>query len=263
MKQILKYPGAKNRLASWICSFIPEHEVYLEPYFGSGAVFFNKPKCRIETVNDLNHDVFNYFKVLRDYPEELIRIIDSTPFSREEYMNAWVSEDNLDEIEKARRFAIRCWMAIGSGNRYRNGFRSGQQSSSPSPAHTWANLPDALKEATNRLKNTQIENLPAIELIKRYDTKDVFIYADPPYLHETREKNKYLYEHEMTKEEHEDLLKTLLVHPGKVLISGYDSELYNQFLSGWHKEYKNTLAECGIVRQEVLWMNYDIQMKLF
>ena len=97
--------------------------------------------------------------------------------------------------------------------------------------------------------------MPAVELITRYDTKDVFIYADPPYLHSTRK--NYLYKHEMSDEEHKELLKTLLKHPGKVLLSGYDNELYNELLSGWNKVQKQTRAECGFLRTEVLWMNYE------
>lgn len=72
IKTILKYPGAKNRIADWIVSFIPEHKVYLEPFFGGGAVFFHKQKSRIETINDLDNNVYTFFKVLRDKPEELI-----------------------------------------------------------------------------------------------------------------------------------------------------------------------------------------------
>ncbi len=71
MKCVLKYPGAKNRLASWICSYIPAHQVYLEPFFGSGAVFFNKEPAKIETINDLHGEVVNYFKVIRDKPEQV------------------------------------------------------------------------------------------------------------------------------------------------------------------------------------------------
>ena len=102
--------------------------------------------------------------------------------------------------------------------------------------------------AGERLKNAQIENLPAIELIRRYDTPDVFMYVDPPYLHGTRK--NYLYRYEMEDDEHIELLKLLVEHPGKVLLSGYDNDLYNQILIGWRK--------VGIPRVETLWMNYEI-----
>lgn len=258
MKAVLKYPGAKNRIADWICSQIPKHDVYVEPYAGSLAVLLNKKRCRIETVNDLDGEIVNFFRTLRDSPDVLCRLINLTPYSREEYKNAYEISD--DRIERARRFCVRCWMGFGCGNLYMNGFKSGQQSMSPNPAKAWAGLPEILLMAAERLKGVQIENLPATELIKRYDTPDVFIYADPPYLHETRK--NYLYKHEMSDSEHEELLKVLVKHPGKILISGYENDMYNDYLAGWEKAYKQTNAECGLKRTEVLWMNYrqDMQM---
>lgn len=89
METILKYPGAKNRLAEWIVSFIPEHKVYLEPYFGSGAVFFNKPISKIETINDLDGEVYNLFKVIREFPDELAKYTEMTPYCRDEYEMAY------------------------------------------------------------------------------------------------------------------------------------------------------------------------------
>lgn len=259
MKAVIKYPGAKNRIASWICSFIPEHKVYLEPYAGSLAVLFNKPRSHIETVNDLNEDVVNFFRVLRDYPEELKREIYLTPYSRIEYEHSY--EYSGDSIERARRFCVRCWQGFGCSNRYMNGFKSGQQSNSPNPAKVWADMPDILLQAADRLKGVQIENIPALELIKRYDTSDVFMYVDPPYLHGTRK--NYLYKHEMDNEDHVRLLEALLEHPGKVILSGYDNDLYNDMLCGWRKESISTQAESGLKRVETIWLNFrDNQMSI-
>lgn len=253
MKSILKYPGAKNRIASWIIDYMPKHDTYLEPFAGSLAVLLNKPRCRIETVNDMDSSIVNFFKVLRDRGSELEEKIRMTPYSREEYIMAY--QEANDELENARRWAVRCWMGFGCGNLYRNGFKTGQQRKSPNPATAWASLPETLELAIDRLRGVQIENLPATELIKRYDTSDVFIYADPPYLKETRK--NYLYKHEMSNIDHEELLNMLVNHPGKVMISGYESDLYNETLCGWNKAYNDTLAECGLKRKEVLWMNYE------
>ena len=111
--------------------------------------------------------------------------------------------------------------------------------------------------------NAQIECLPAMEVIRRYNTRDVFIYADPPYLHGTRK--GYLYKHEMNDEDHVEMLTVLREHPGMVMISGYDNQLYNEYLKGWAKEKKKTQAESGIARVETIWMNYKApgQMTLF
>lgn len=259
MRTVLKYPGAKNRIASWICSYIPEHSVYLEPYAGSLAVLFNKPRSHIETVNDLNEDVVNYFRVLRDYPEELKKAIELTPYSRMEYDASY--EEVYDPVEKARRFSARCWMGFGSSNLYKNGFKSGQRSNSPNPAKAWAEMPDIIIQAAERLKGVQIENLPALELIRRYDAPDVFMYVDPPYLHGTRK--NYLYKHEMEDDEHVQLLQALLRHPGKVILSGYDNDLYNDMLTGWRKESISTQAENGLKRIETIWLNFrDNQMRI-
>ena len=256
MKCVLKYPGAKNRIADWICQYIPHHEVYLEPYFGSGAVFFNKIPAKIETLNDLDGNVVNYFKIIRERPVELISQLEMTPYSREEYYNACVILPEDTEIERARKFAVRCWMGFGCSNLYRNGFRSSQQRTSPHTTKEWQELPERLMAASERLKNAQIENLPALELIRRYDTPDVFMYVDPPYLHGTRK--NYLYRYEMQDQEHIELLELLAGHPGKVLLSGYDNELYNDMLPGWRKMQKKTQAEAGIPRIETLWMNYEV-----
>lgn len=255
MKSVLKYPGAKNRLAPWICEYIPKHDVYLEPFGGSLAVLFNKQRSHIETVNDLHGEVVNFFRVLRDDPDELKRLIELTPYSRAEYDLAY-QESDVD-VERARRFCVRCWQGFGCANLYHNGFKSGQQTNSPNPAKAWAEYPDVITQASKRLKGVQIENLPAIELIKRYNTSDVFIYADPPYLHSTRK--KYLYKYEMNDANHEELLNVLVRHPGKVLLSGYDNDMYNSMLQGWRKVQKATRAEGGRARIETLWMNYEME----
>ncbi len=246
MKSVLKYPGAKNRLASWICEYIPKHDVYVEPFAGSLAVFFNKQRSHIETVNDIDEEIVNFFRILRDRSDELERAIEFTPFSRSEYKAAY--EPSYDDLERARRFAVKCWMGFGCGNLYQNGFKSGQQTNSPNPARAWGELPEIMKLATERLKGVQIENLPALELIKRYDTEDVFIYADPPYLHGTRK--NYLYKHEMKDADHEKLLNVLVKHQGKILLSGYDNDMYNDILQGWNKVQKHTRAEGGRARTE-------------
>lgn len=101
MKSILKYPGAKWRIADWIISHFPPHKVYLEPFFGSGACFFNKVPAYIETINDLDGDIVNLFKVCREHPQELAQLINLTPFARDEFQNCYERSNN--PIEQARR----------------------------------------------------------------------------------------------------------------------------------------------------------------
>lgn len=257
MNTILKYPGAKNRLAEWIVSFIPYHQVYLEPFFGSGAVFFNKPASKIETINDIDNNVYNLFKVIRNNPDELAKILEMTPYSRAEYDNSYVENIPETDMERARKFLVRCWMGFGNSNVYKNGFRSSQQSRSPCTTKHWNQLPERILLASERLKNAQIENLDALELLIRYNTDDVFVYMDPPYLNTLRK--GYLYNNEMSEKEHIRLLEMVIHHPAKFLISGYDSDIYNYYLKNWNTAEKETQAEQGLKRREKLWFNYELE----
>ncbi len=261
MSVVLKYPGAKNRIADKLLTYMPEHKVYLEPFAGSLALFFKKPRSYIETINDLDGRIVNFFTVLRDLSQDLISHLSLTPYSRIEYERAYQEQGSDDPVEMARQFAIKCWMGFGCGNLYKNGFRSGQSVTSPNPAKAWRELPVILTSAADRLMGVQIECLPALELIRRYDKPEVFIYADPPYLQSMRK--KYLYKFEMTEQEHISLLNTFLTHKAKIMLSGYDNPLYNWMLSGWNKAYIETQCECGHKRTEVIWYNYSLdQMTL-
>ena len=263
---VLKYPGAKNRIAKEIVRLIPKHDVYLEPFFGSGAVFFSKRTSRIETINDLDSDIFNYFNVLRRSPDALAERLRLTVYGRDEYEASYIVDENDDDIERARKFAVRCYMGFGASNRYKNGFRTSQRGTSPNTARLWKEFPENLYRASLRLKDAQIENLDALELIRRYDTKDVFIYLDPPYVPETRK--GYLYRHEFDDSQHETLLQTVVGHPAKILLSGYESGLYEKHLKGWTVVRIRNQVESGLSRTECLYMNYrpddmNIQQELF
>lgn len=255
MKALLKYPGAKNRLAPWIVSHIPSHKVYCEPFLGSAAVFLNKEPAYNEILNDLDDDIYNFFKVVRENPEELCRLIEATPYSRTEYTTAYVeSEEEALSIERARRFAVKCWQGFGCGNKYKNGYRRGIGAASPNPAKAWARLPETIQLAAERIKNAQIEHKDALELITDLCGKDTFIYIDPPYLQDTRK--SYLYNHEMTDEQHAELLQIVKESDCKIMISAYENELYDNVLADWKKEHKSTTAECSRRRVETLYMNY-------
>ena len=253
MRAVLKYPGAKNRIANWIIKYIPFHKVYCEPFMGSGAVFFNKKPCYNEILNDLDYDIYNFFKVLRTNPEALAKVISLTPYSRTEYEEAY-GKSEIDDLERARLFAVKCWQGFGCGNKYKNGFRRGLGETSPNPAKAWSKFPETIVFAAERLKHAQIENRDAIDLIKNFKGQDTFIYVDPPYLQSTRK--KYLYNHEMMDEQHVELLKVLCNSTCKIMISGYDNELYEKILKNWNKATKNTTAECSVRRTETIWMNY-------
>ncbi len=259
MRPILKYPGAKWRLSPWIIENMPGHESYLEPYFGSGGVFFNKPKSRLETINDIDGEIVNFFKVCRSRPEELGRAISLTPWARDELKDC-KRVVTTDEIERARITAVSCFMAFGS-RRVSNTWRyssGAQKNAGPDNAKLWNNLPTIVFEVAERLKEAQIENKPAIELIRKFDGPKVLIYLDPPYVKSTRTLNGDQYSHEMNDFDHEDLLKSVVDHSGKIMLSGYDNELYCDYLKGWRKIQKPSRIERGRVKTETLWMNYHV-----
>ena len=206
---ILKYPGAKWRLADWIVSHMPPHGTYLEPFFGSGAVFFTKKPAKVETINDIDRHVVNLFKVLREQPDELARVVELTPWSRyeyEAYMTSAKDQDYFevtdDPVENARRLMIRMTMGHGSRSSDRGGWRHNVQAKccGNSSSSVWKNMPRRIYLAAQRLKDAQIECSPAVELIERYRYPEVLIYADPPYLLSTRCHRQY--KHEMTHQDH-------------------------------------------------------------
>jgi len=270
VQTVLKYPGSKWRIAKWIISQFPKHHSYLEPYLGSGAVLFNKPMSDIETVNDLDLNVVNFFQCIREDSERLAKIVEATPYSRHEYDSTY----NMGEVpdckyERARQFLVKCWQGHGYRvNQYKVGWKNDVQGRERAYAmRHWNVLPERILLAAERLKQVQVECMPAVELIKRFKFPEVLIYADPPYLMETRTSHvKAQYSNEMLNEkEHVELLEVLLQHPGHVVISGYESELYEDMLRGWSKNSIQSNDQSNRPRKEVIWMNYkpETQMSLF
>ncbi|MEZ7549425.1 DNA adenine methylase [Streptococcus sp. 27098_8_82] len=263
MKSILRYPGSKWNLAARISQLLPEHKTYLEPYFGSGAVLFTKQVSAIETVNDLNDDIVNLFQVIKNKPKELSEKVFLTPYSRKVYDLAWAVRPEK-EVDKALNFIIRSVMSHGFRLNEKSGWKNDVIGREKSYAvKHWNDIPELIREATLRLKQVQIESRPAIELIAKHNYKDVCMYVDPPYVLSTRTRKQYSVE--MDDRDHEDLLEILNQSKAKILLSGYDSDLYNERLSNWDRLEFSATAEKGLPRTEVLWMNFQSkeQLKLF
>lgn len=262
---VLKYPGSKWNIARQIVELIPTHHSYIEPFFGSGAVLFNKNPSDIETVNDLDSNVTNLFKCIQNDSERLARIVMTTPFGREEYDSQFNNVIHSNNFEKAAGFLIKCWQGHGfRTNGYKVGWKNDVQGRERAYAlWNWYRLPEWIIEIAERLRKVQIENRPAVEVIKRFNYSNVFQYWDPPYLLKTRSGKQY--KHEMSDAEHEELLKLALKSKSKIAISGYESDMYNDYLKDWHKVYFKSCAEHSGNRTEVVWMNYEynLQMNLF
>lgn len=265
MKALMRYPGAKWKLADWIISFIPGHHTYVEPFFGSGAVLLNKDRSDIETVNDIDGNVVNLFKCVRDNPDELARMVYAMPYARDVYDEAWEDKER-DDISAAAAFLARSNMGYGFRTCRKSGFKIDVAGREKGYAvNDWCGLPDRIMESAKRLMGVQIENRPAIEIIERFDRRDALIYCDTTYMHSVRTGGNQ-YSHEMSEEEHRELLEILTRHKGKVIISGYDSELYDNMLAGWERHEAVSYTQSGEKRIEVIWMNYvkyGVQMNLF
>ncbi|MBW7452462.1 DNA adenine methylase [Paenibacillus sepulcri] len=249
--RILHYPGSKWSLAQWIISHMPPHTTYLEPYFGSGAILFSKERSQLETVNDLDAELVNLFLIIRNRPDELAHVIKWTPHSRQEYYESYLPAE--DDLERARRLVVRLWQGRGGKTAHRTGWRSMIEPNGPLPGKEWLGFPEKIMSVCERLMGVQIENQPALQLLERYKRPNVLIYADPPYVQSTRTTTSY--KHEMNEQDHVELLDTLDDHPGPVLLSGYAHPIYDDRLKHWHRETKQSKAEGGASREEVLWIN--------
>lgn len=253
---IIKYPGSKWSIAKWIINFFPNHHSYLEPFFGSGAILFNKPRSHIETINDLDGDAVNLFEWVKKDPERLVREIYYTPYARQVYEESFGRIPG-NSLYKAVNFLIRSNMSHGHRtNGEKVGWKNDVAGRERSyDAKDWTELPEKICKTAERLRGVQIECLPAIDVIQRFNRSNVLIYADPPYLLGTRTGKQY--RKEMEDKDHIDLLEVLRGHKGKVLISGYDSKLYRDMLQGWHREENYCYTQSGSSRKEVLWMNFE------
>ncbi|MDY6785607.1 MAG: DNA adenine methylase [Cyanobacteriota bacterium] len=261
--------GGKFSHLNWLLPLLPEATHYCEPFAGSAAVLLNRKPSPVETYNDIDGEVVNFFRVLRDRQEELIRAIALTPFSREELRIA-VEEsiDNLSQLERARRFFVRARQvrtglaqtaSVGRWAHCKLTSRAGMAGA----VSRWLGSVEGLSEIVQRLLRVQIENAPAIEIIQRYDSEETLFYCDPPYPHDSRG-DSHAYGYEMTDNEHRELAEMLTRVQGKVALSGYHCQLLDTLYKDWNVVESNP-KQCPSVKQmrmEVLWTNYDIPKDL-
>lgn len=265
MNAILKYTGAKWSIADWIIGHFPKHHSYLEPFFGSGAVFFRKDPSNIETVNDIDGEVVNLFECIKSDPERIARSVFFIPYSRQIFELTYNKAVPEDPFDRAMKFLTKCNMGFGyRTNERRVGWKRDVSARERAyAAEAWKNLPDVIIEAAERLRGVQIECTPAVKLIERFNSPDVLIYCDPPYLLSTRRGKQYRCE--MTEDDHLELLEVLKRHKGPALISGYQNDMYDNELAGWAKESISSTDQLSQMKREVLWMNFEPidQMKMF
>lgn len=259
---LLRYHGGKFRLAKWIVEHFPSHKCYVEPFGGAASVLLQKERSHGEVYNDIDQDIFNLFKVLRceEKARKLIVLCELTPYSRDEFLFAY--EETTDEIERARRTIVRSAMGFGSGAAtfHKTGFRCEAKRQYNTSAHCWAKYPPVIEFVIQRLKGVNIENRDAVTCMLQHDGSETLHYIDPPYLMDTRNvrKGQSVYRYEMTNSEHESLLNHAKKLEGMVVISGYESCLYNDHLHAWSKVKKDARISAGAgtkVKTECLWLS--------
>ncbi|MCI0456877.1 MAG: DNA adenine methylase [Gemmataceae bacterium] len=258
------YGGKFSHLA-WLLPLLPDCHHYCEPFAGSAAVLLNRPPSPIETYNDLDGEVVNFFRVLRSEKDRLVEAIGLTPFSREEFALACEIDPHLPPLERARRFYVRARQvrtglaqkaSIGRWANCKLTTRAGMSG----VISRWLGAIEALPEIADRLLRVQIENRPARDVIELYDSPQTLFYCDPPYIHDTRGDTS-AYGYEMTDEEHRQLAKVLNAVQGKVAISNYQCALMDELYPAprWRKSTspQRTIHSTKGMRAEVLWTNYD------
>ncbi len=259
--------GGKFSHLDWLLPLLPACHHYCEPFGGSAAVLINRTPSPVETYNDMDGEVVNFFRVLRENKDELLYQIGMTPFSREEFMMAIRTNGNgkyLPDVERARRFyvlarQVRTGLAqTASAGRWANCLNTSRAGMAGAVSR-WLGSVAGMEFIASRLLRVQIENDSALNVIRRYDSKETLFYCDPPYPHESRGDSK-AYSYEMKDKEHVELSKALHSVKGKVAISGYDCELMQKLYKDWHihREKPKKAMSIKKERQEVLWTNYKL-----
>ena len=262
--------GGKYSHLEWLLPLLPQVNHYCEPFGGSAAVLLNREPAPVETYNDLDSEVVNFFRVLRQQKDELIYAIGMTPFSREEFAEAIATNGNghhLSDLERARRFFIRARQvrtglaqtaSIGRWANCLNTSRAGMAGA----VSRWLGSVERLEWIVSRLLRVQIEHDTALNIIKRYDSPQTLFYCDPPYPHDSRGDSK-AYQFEMTDAEHIELHRVLAQVKGKVAISSYHGDLMDELYKDWYiyEEGSKKAHSIKTERVEVLWTNYEIPME--
>lgn len=253
----LRYYGGKWNLAPWIISFFPPHKNYVEPCGGAASVLLQKPRSPLETYNDLDGNVVNFFRVLRDRPDELIQKIRLTPWAREEFeICRWAHDDPL---ENARRFYLSACMVMGrapfdktTAPRFTTDCTD---KFSMIDCQISEESTDHLYEIIKRFHGVQIENRDVLDLVPAYNNHNALIYFDPPYVMKTRTGKGYAIE--FTEDQHVTSAELLRAHSGCVIVSGYACPLYTELYEshGWQRHDKEAQTNGGGKRTESVWLS--------
>jgi DNA adenine methylase len=257
-------------MANDIISLFPQHKIYVEVFGGAGHILFSKNPSDIEIYNDINSDLTTFFNIIRNKEKanELHIQLELTPYSREEFINCSKNLHNEQDtdIERVRKWYVALMQSFSGRFDSWCHTKTVSRRHMPMPVSRWlSNIDDNLPKVVERLQTVQIENLDFRKLIQKYDSEDTLFYLDPPYVSDTRHSTN-VYEYEMSNEDHKELVVILLNIKGKVVLSGYDNEIYNLLIkNGWKKvflgEFKKTCIPAEGSKkdsgQEFVWINFE------
>ena len=241
--------GGKSYLEKWIRSYFPPHDVYIEPFGGAGTVLLNKDKSKVEIYSDANAKFVAILKEIKANPKEFIAKLSAIPYTQENFEKAQAS--NADAVDW---LIIQRWSRSGMGKNFSWG-KNRQRGGKPESINAWENFVGAIPKISERLKDTALWNQNYQKTItnnlnngreKEFPLNKRLIYADPPYLPSTRA-TKDVYEYDMKESEHMTMLEyfTKIANPYKIIISGYESDLYNDTLKGWRLVKKDIANNSG------------------
>jgi len=262
---ILRYYGAKWKIAKWIVQHFPPHDIYVEPFAGSAAVLFHKEESALEVLNDIDDDVVNFLRAVRDAPERLATMLYWTPYSEAEYRDGHSGNDD-EPFERARRFAVRAWMSIGGHTAWRGGFRWRRDKTMRHLLRRWECLPEGVLVAAERLRRVLILRKDYRDVVTAYDGSRTLFYFDPPYLPSTRSPSwrRGAYRYDWSENDHIAFIELLHQIRGAAVVSGYASQLYAEALErrGWVRLDKVVINGNGRMATESLWVNPTAQEAL-
>jgi DNA adenine methylase len=261
------YGGKANTVGKCISASLPPHRIYVEPCGGMAGVLMQKPRSFVEVYNDIDKNIVNLFKVVRDKrrSKELIRRLRLTPYSRDEFNESYRTyRQESDLIERARKVYVLLSMGF-AGSLGNKSWSFGGTKYESSVARTFVNSLKNIEAVCERLREVIIESKDLLKVCKQWDSLDTLIYLDPPYLPETRITTDD-YDHEMSIDDHMRILDWCVNEAkGMIIISGYYSQLYADLLesNGWIRVDIQTYCKISrsngkgfeSARTECIWYN--------
>lgn len=262
LRPAFKCHGGKAYLKHFILDNFPtkyERLNYIEPYSGAASVLLNKRPGPAEILNDIHPGIVAIFEAIKQDPDEFVERLQSLAYSEAIFTAALKNKESLSGMDLAvNEYTLRRMSRGGLKKNF--AWSERLRGGKPGDVNAWETAIAQIPAISRRLQAVDVSCEPAVEVLAENNRDDTLAYLDPPYLHATRAA-KSAYEYEMAEADHRKLCEALLTFRGKAVISGYDSVLYNTFLSGWNRvEMKivnhSSQAKQKQVKTEVLWKNY-------